>query len=97
MRNINYYTPDQALTPPDDSSYLCITFGMGTYYDEPVCEQCRINDAIDLLENDYYVIKKASKATIKRNLQEWATNIAIGFAAWVVAVGISILAWTTAL
>ena len=93
MRTINYYTPDQQLTPPE-SSYLCVTCGMGTYYDEPVCEECRKNDAIDLLEREYYIIKKANNETIKRNLKEWATNLAIGFAAWITAVTISVFAYT---
>lgn len=94
MRTINYYTPDQQLTPPD-SSYLCVSCGMGTYYDEPVCEECRKLEAIELLEREYYVIKKANKEKLKRNVKEWAINLAIGFAAWAVAVTISIFAWTT--
>ena len=68
---------------------------MGTYYDEPVCEECRKLEAIELLEREYYVIKKANKEKLKRNVKEWATDLAIGFAAWAVAVTISIFAWTT--
>lgn len=94
MRTINHWTPDQQLTPPE-SSYLCVSCGMGTYYDEPVCEECRKLEAIELLEDEYYVIKKANKEKLKRNVKEWATNLAIGFAAWAVAVTISIFAWTT--
>lgn len=94
MRNYDW-TPDRRLTPYDDNFKECIICDASAPYDQDICYYCELEIAIKKVEDaNYYVIKKADKETIVKKTKQIISDLALGFAAWVVAVTVSIIAWT---
>lgn len=88
--------PDINLTEPRYEEHECDYCANTVCYNQNICDECREEFAINFLKRKYYIIKKANKESIKKNMVSLAGDFMLGLLAWATAVTISILIWTIA-